>query len=195
MNAIIRPNEIIPEVVPMTVAALRLLVEQGFFANDNHRHELIDGVLVMVPPPGASHQRSERRTNKTLVNAISKAGLSLILSVQTGGGFVVDELTHLGPDFMVIREPDHLKEWTADDVIIMIEIAWSSLTSDLGDKARKYAGANIVEYWVLDVADKALIVHRDPSPTHYGSVVTLRAPDMATSVLEPRLSVAVGDLF
>jgi Uma2 family endonuclease len=195
MNAVIRPEEIVPEVVPMTVEALRVLDEQGFFANDNHRHELIDGVLIMVPPPGTNHQFSERRTIKAIVAALLSAGLADELSLQTGGGIAIGELTLLGPDFMVVREPGEPKEWTADDVIIMIEIAWSSLANDLGDKARRYAGAGISEYWVLDVADKALIVHRDPSPTHYGSVATLRAPALATSLLEPTLSVAVADLF
>jgi Uma2 family endonuclease len=195
MNAIIRPDEIIPEVVPMTVEALRLLDDQGFFANDNHRHELIDGVLIMVPPPGTNHQFSERRTTKALVAALLSAGLAQDLSVQTGGGFIIGEHTHLGPDFMVVREPNEPKEWTADDVIIMIEIAWSSLINDLGDKARLYAGAGIAEYWVLDVADKALIVHRDPSPTHYGEVRTLRQPAQISALLVPTLVISVGDLF
>jgi Uma2 family endonuclease len=195
MNAIIRPEETLPEVVPTTVEALRLLDDQGFFANDNHRHELIDGVLILVPPPGPSHQLSERPTNLALIEAILTVGLKGLLSVQTGSGIAIGEHTLLGPDFIVVREPDQPKEWTADDVIIMIEIARSSLANDLGNKARRYAGAGIVEYWVLDVADKALIVHRDPSPTHYGSVATLRAPAVISALLEPTLSVAVGDMF
>jgi Uma2 family endonuclease len=195
MNAVIRPEETVPEVVPMTVEALRVLDEQGFFANDNHRHELIDGVLMMVPPPRLNHQRSERNTNLALVEAILIAGFKGIFSVQTGGGIAIGEHTLLGPDFIVVREPNDLKDWTADDVIILIEIAWSSLAYDLGDKAKRYAAAGIADYWVLDVADKALIIHRDPSPTHYGSVTTLREPALATSLLEPKLSVAVRDLF
>lgn len=195
MNALIRPTEIIPEVVPMTVEALRLLDDQGFFANDNHRHELIDGVLIMVPPPGTGHQFSEGRATKALLKSLMAAGLFDELRVQTGGGIAIGKNTLLGPDLMVVREPNEPKEWTAEDVIIMIEIAWSSLANDLGDKARRYAGAGIAEYWVLDVADKALIVHRDPSPTHYGSIATLREPATITSLLEPQLKLAIVDLF
>jgi Uma2 family endonuclease len=195
MNAVIRPEEVIPEVVPMTVEALRLLDDQGFFANDNHRHELIDGVLIMVPPPGTSHQFSELQTLQALMKALFTSGLIDQYSVQTGGGFGIGDCTYLGPDFMVVRKPSEPKEWTADDVIIMIEIAWSSLTSDLGNKAKLYASAGIAEYWVLDVADKALIVHRDPSPTHYGEVKTLREPASISALLEPKLSIAVSDLF
>lgn len=195
MNAVIRPEEIVPEVVPMTVAALRLLDEQGFFANDNHRHELIDGVLVMVPPPGTGHQTTEARATKGLFKALAAAGLIDALRLQTGGGIAFGERTLLGPDLMVVREPGGPREWTPDDVIIMIEIAWSSLAFDIGNKAKLYAAAGIADYWVLDVADQAVIIHRDPSATHYGTVTTLRAPDIAISLLEPKLSVAVGDLF
>jgi Uma2 family endonuclease len=195
MTAVIRPEEIVPEVVPMTVEALRVLDEQGFFANDNHRHELIDGVLIMVPPPGTGHQMSAGEAMMALVDALTSAGLRKRYRVQPDGGFRIGEQTYIGPDLMVLRQPSAPKEWTADDVVIMIEIAWSSLAYDLGDKAKRYAAAGIADYWVLDVADKALVIHRDPSPTHYGSVTTLRAPQMATSLLEPKLSVAVGDLF
>lgn len=195
MSAIIRPADIKPQVVPMTVEALRILDEQGFFANDNHRHELIDGVLIMVPPSGTSHQFSERRSTKALVTALVRAELASTFSVQNGGGISLNDYTLLGPDLMEVREPDQPKEWTPDDVIIMIEIAWSSLANDLGDKARRYAGAGIQEYWVLDVADKALLVHRNPSATHYGSVTTLRAPATVSAALVPELTIAVGDLF
>jgi hypothetical protein len=46
MNAVMRPLEIVPEVVPMTVDALRLLDEQGFFDNDprwNFDHDATTG--------------------------------------------------------------------------------------------------------------------------------------------------------
>jgi Uma2 family endonuclease len=109
MNAIIRPDEIEPVVVPMTVEALRLLDDQGFFANDNCKHELIDGVLVMVPPPGTNHQSSELHTLKALMRAIFESGLDTSLAVQTGGGFKIGEHTQLGPDLMVVREHQSLR--------------------------------------------------------------------------------------
>jgi Uma2 family endonuclease len=195
MNAPIRPDETDAQVVPMTVEALRILDEQGFFANDNHRHELIEGVLIMVPPPGTSHQNSEGKGNMALARALVGAGLDRKYRVQTGGGFIIGEFSHLGPDLMVLREPDGPKAWVTSDVILMIEVSSSSLRKDLSTKARLYASAGIAEYWVLDVAGKALIVHSEPIDNRYGNIRTLRAPDSATSVLEPALSVPVADLF
>jgi Uma2 family endonuclease len=195
MNAPIRPDETDAQVVPMTVEALRILDEQGFFANDNHRHELIEGVLIMVPPPGNAHQNAEGKANMALTRALFVAGLDRKYRVQTGGGFIIGELSHLGPDLMVLLEPDGPKTWTTHDVIVMIEISSSSIRKDLGTKARLYASAGIAEYWVLDVADKALIVHTEPAENRYGNIRTLRAPDSVNALLEPALSVAVADLF
>jgi Uma2 family endonuclease len=195
MNAPIRPDETDAQVVPMTVEALRILDEQGFFANDNHRHELIEGVLIMVPPPGTLHQNSEGKGTMGLARALVKAGLDRKYRVQTGGGFIIGEFSHLGPDLMVLREPDGPKTWVTSDVILMIEVSSSSIRKDLGTKARLYASAAIAEYWVLDVANKALIIHTEPTESRYGNIRTLRAPDNATSVLEPALSVPVADLF
>lgn len=55
MNAQLRPIDTVPQVVPMTVTALRLLDDNGFFEGDFNKHELIDGVLVRTPPPGTGH--------------------------------------------------------------------------------------------------------------------------------------------
>jgi Uma2 family endonuclease len=195
MNAIIRPDETEPVIVPMTVEALRILDEQGFFDDDFNRHELIEGVLIMVPPPGNAHQNSEGNANMALARALIAAGLDKIYRVQTGGGYIIGDLNHLGPDLMVLRKPDGPKTWTSQDVVVMIEISSSSLRKDLGQKARLYASVGIAEYWVLDVVNKALIVHTEPAENRYDNIRTLRAPDSVNALLEPALSVAVADLF
>jgi Uma2 family endonuclease len=56
------------------------------------------------------------------------------------------------------------------DLDLVVEIADTSLAFDLTVKAALYARAGIVEYWVLDVPGRRLIVHRDPHEGHYGSV-------------------------
>jgi Uma2 family endonuclease len=130
-----------------------------------------------------------------LVKLLLDKNLTDRLGVQTGCGYILDEYNRLGPDMMVVHEPRELRPWVASDVVVMNGIADETLSLDLGQKARLYASAGIAEYWVLDVANKALIVHTEPTDNRYGNIRTLRAPDSATSVLEPALSVPVVDLF
>jgi Uma2 family endonuclease len=195
MNAIIRPSEIIPEVVPLTVDALRMLDDQGFFDNDHNRYELIDGILIMTPPPGTQHSFVESRLTMATMRALIAAGLDHELAIQNGGAFRIGDSTLLGPDFILVTKPSAPREHSADDVLIMFEIAWSSRERDLKTKANLYAGAGIQDYWVLDVPAKTVIVHRDPEAGIYQSVQTFAAPATIMALREPKLSVAVVDLF
>jgi Uma2 family endonuclease len=56
------------------------------------------------------------------------------------------------------------------DLDLVVEIADASLAFDLTVKAALYARAGILEYWVLDVPGRRLIVHRDPQSGNYESV-------------------------
>jgi Uma2 family endonuclease len=79
------------------------------------------------------------------------------------------------PDVIVVtREYSESRYWTStpqpSDLDLVVEIADTSLAFDLSVKAALYARAGIVEYWVLDVLGRRLIVHRDPQAGQYGSV-------------------------
>ncbi|MEM1367986.1 MAG: Uma2 family endonuclease [Cyanobacteria bacterium P01_H01_bin.15] len=57
------------------------------------------------------------------------------------------------PDIAIVRLPDPVyfaRHPEPDDILLIIEIAKSSLKRDLEDKLRIYAAADIQEYWILD---------------------------------------------
>lgn len=193
MNAQMRPVDIEPQVVPMTVEALRLLDDNGFFDGDCNKYELVDGVLVMTPPPGTGHYTSERRATMAFAKAVLGSSVANTYAVQTGGALRIGALTLLGPDLMIVRDVDGAIE--AEHVKVLVEIAYSSRANDLGQKALLYASAGIEDYWVLDVAAKSVIVHRDPIEGVYTSVQSFNAPQSITSLKVPDISVAVADLF
>lgn len=68
---------------------------------------------------------------------------------------------------------------TPADVLLLIEVADSTVDLDLGDKLRLYARAGIGEYWVFDLARKTLLVHTDPVDLQYKSD---RQQDKSTKV-------------
>ncbi len=51
---------------------------------------------------------------------------------------------------------------THEDVLLISEVADSSLEQDLGEKAKLYAEHRIPEYWVVDVRSEQVHVHRKP---------------------------------
>lgn len=196
MNApFLHPVETPPATVPLTASAFRLLADHGAFDGVEGKLELVEGELTLAPVAGTQHQHVERRALRALFMQLIASGFADVLEVQSGGGFQVGEISLLGPDLMVVRKPEAPRAWVAEDVVVLIEVAFSSRATDLGKKAKLYAEAGIQDYWVLDVAAKALVVHRDPRGDRYGSVQTLEAPASVAALQEPALSVGVADLF
>ena len=62
------------------------------------------------------------------------------------------------------------REAWAEDALLVIEVADSSLAYDRSTKLRLYAEAGIPEYWVVDCTAETVEVHRDPGPDGYRDV-------------------------
>ena len=77
----------------------------------------------------------------------------------------------------------------------MVELADTTLSFDLAVKAALYARAGIVEYWVLDLAGRRLVVHRDPRDGRYGSVTAYSEQEGAAPVLAPDAVFEARDAF
>jgi Uma2 family endonuclease len=78
------------------------------------------------------------------------------------------------PDLIVLR-PEYRDPWSQpprpEDLLLVIEISDSTLDFDRTVKGGLYARAGVVEYWVLDLNGRQLIVHRDPAGGRYHSIV------------------------
>ena len=74
-------------------------------------------------------------------------------------------------------------------------MADSTLGFDLTTKAALYARAGIVEYWVLDVAGRRMIVHRDPQAGGYASVVAYGVEEGVAPLAAPESWLRIKDAF
>ncbi|MGO9254759.1 MAG: Uma2 family endonuclease [Bryobacteraceae bacterium] len=82
-----------------------------------------------------------------------------------------------------------------EDLQLVVEIADSSLRFDLTTKAALYARARIADYWVLDVAGRRMIVHRDPQAEGYRTVTVFGAEDSVAPLAAPTAFLRIGDAF
>ena len=101
------------------------------------------------------------------------------------------------PDAIVLRQP--LVESEAanpgpPDVILVAEVSSSTLDYDLGVKAALYASAGIAEYWVVDVRNMRIVVHRDPIGERYASVVAYAADEAVSPLAAKSASIRLIDL-
>jgi Uma2 family endonuclease len=102
------------------------------------------------------------------------------------------------PDFAVIQgslRDAKVKHPTTASLVI--EVSDTTFDIDTGEKAELYAAAGIVDYWVLDVSDRRLIVYREPASGKeaYRSVMTLKETDSVSPLAIPGAVISVKDLL
>jgi Uma2 family endonuclease len=157
------PAEAAREVRPLRRVEYDALVEGGFLGDEGV--ELIDGQLLYAADEGPDHARVIRRLNRLLIEALPAEEAD----VGVGNPIAVNDLSEPEPDFMVI-EPGTYRGHHPGTASLVIEVSHSSLRYDLTVKARLYGSAGYPEYWVFDLRDQALVVHRDPVDGGYGTV-------------------------
>lgn len=175
----------------LSTAQYLRMIETGVLGPEDHV-ELIDGVVVEMSPAGVPH-------NGFLINIIrTMAPLLNHFEIAVQGTLTVAEGQVFDPDFMLLdRRSDRFKTNLPDakDVRLVIEAAESSLPRDQKVKMPKYAGAGIPEYWIADLVHEVLLVHRDPQPSGYRQIQTLRGDDMVSPLAAPDFSFAVRQAF
>ena len=175
-----------------TVDEYHQMIETGIFHEDE-RIELINGELVRMVPIGHSHSGQVNRLNRTFGRALNQ---SVLLSVQNP--VTLPDFSEPQPDIMLLRPRDDdysRSNPTAADVFLIIEVADSSLAYDQQVKGLTYAQASIQDYWIVDLVDGTLLVHRQPTPAGYTSVQTLSRGDSVTPLAFPELTLQVADLL
>jgi Uma2 family endonuclease len=178
--------------VRFTREAYWRLVESGLFGIDP-RIELVDGEILMMSPIGPFHGALVRRLTRFFVKNLPDS-----IECSTQLPIVVENHSEPQPDIALLRsrEDDYQNEHPLPaDVLLLIEVGQTTLGIDLGKKLRVYASARIPEYWVVDVAQKALIVHRDPLGAAYRDVTTFIADGSVAPVAAPDCRLDLEWLF
>jgi Uma2 family endonuclease len=80
-------------------------------------------------------------------------------------------------------------------VLLLIEIADSSLTHERDTKAPMYAQAGIADYWIVDLVNSRVLVYREPVDGVYRSVQVLGREDFIQPLAFPDVTIAVSEIL
>ncbi|HEY4363244.1 MAG TPA: Uma2 family endonuclease [Bryobacteraceae bacterium] len=133
--------------------------------------ELIDGELIDKARPKRPHVNALMSGMHRLADVFGPYYINLSAPVDVASQ---DNPTNEPePDLIILNRPsgEFKSNPQPADITLLVEISDTSIRFDLNVKARLYARAAIAEYWVLDLNARRLIVHRDPDPAGYRSVV------------------------
>jgi Uma2 family endonuclease len=100
------------------------------------------------------------------------------------------------PDIVWARRQDYRANHPRPgDVLLLIEVADTSLAHDRGPKAALYAEAGIADYWVVSLPDRCVEVRRDPEGSSYRSLTVFKPGEEAHPLAFPGAALPVARLF
>lgn len=166
--------------------------EIGVFAPDA-RLELIEGEIVEMAPIGSPHAGT---VNILIRHFTHLAGELATVSAQNP--LIVGERSVPQPDLALLlpRADSYTRSHPMPaDVLLVVEVADSTLRFDLGIKVPLYARHGIAEAWVVDLAEKAVRVFRDPSENGYHTSFSVSSGGNIGVLALPSVSIDVALLF
>ena len=166
--------------------------EVGILGEDD-RVELLEGEIVEMTPIGSVHASVVSRLTALLVPA---AAGRAIVRVQDPA--ILSDFSAPQPDIAIV---DYREDFygTAhprpDDVLLLIEVADSSIRTDLGWKARIYAAAGVREYWVIDLSRRRIVTHAAPDGERYTTVARRTGADTVATAAFAGASWTVDEIL
>ncbi len=156
-----------------SLAQYDLMVEAGAFdGRHRQRVEFVRGEIREMTPMSARHACAIERLNAWSFESTPRAAVAVRIQCPAR----IPELESAPePDVLWARKRDYSSQHPEPgDILLVVEVAESSLDYDTGEKAQLYAEAGIADYWVVNLIDDCVEVFRDPQPEGYQTHVTLR---------------------
>jgi len=148
----------------------RMIACGVFDAAQRRRIELIRGELRDMNPIGSRHEVVVDRLNEWSIKNLPEG--TAWVRIQNSIGLAELESAP-EPDVAWVARRDYSRgRPVGRDVLLVIEVAESSLAYDCGEKAELYAAAGIADYWVVNLRDHTIEVRRDPVDGRYRTLRT-----------------------
>jgi Uncharacterized protein conserved in cyanobacteria len=185
--------ERLPHRYRLPVDAYYRLMDLGFLQG---RFEILDGEVVSKMGQNPPHARILTHLNRLFSRMFGAEFIRIQVPIHIPGADGI--YNEPEPDIVVTRETDASyakRHPDPEDVVLLVEVADSTVSTDLILKARLYARAEVSEYWVLDLTDRALHVHREPANGEYSKVSVHRVGELVSLSTRLNVSFSVADLF
>lgn len=168
------------------------MAEAGIIA-DGERVELIEGEIVQMSPIGDRHSLAVNRANMIFARGV---GDRAVVSVQNPAS--MDRYNEPQPDVVLIRPREGFYgtgKPAPEDVLLMIEVADTTLRKDRNVKLPVYARNGIREVWIVDLQHDVILVFRDPKDGAYQTSETFKLGQLIRCGAFPEFAIESGELL
>lgn len=176
-----------------TYSEFDLMVSTGKFERRPERFELIKGRIRKVSPPGPTHEDIIDWLNRWSTRNTDEDQVRVRIQQTVG----IPELASIPmPDVALIKQGDYrINRPTVTDVLLLIEVADSSLNYDTKKKAALYAEAGVTDYWVVNIPHWRVDVFRSPKSGQYTERFSRQVGESVSPLAFPQLNLEVTRLF
>lgn len=167
------------------------MAEAGLFRDE--RVELLGGVIVAMSPQKSLHAAIVNRVGRVLSRTLEPGFL-----VRIQSPVILDDESEPEPDLSVCTpDPDdyELEHPASASVLLVVEVADTSLAFDRSEKAAAYAASGIPAYWLVNLIDRVVEAKCEPDPAgrRYGRTEVARSGESLSA--PGGLVIAVTDLL
>lgn len=161
--------------------------------HEDERLELLGGEIIEMSPVGIPHAACVNRLN-TLFNRYLLE--EVIVSVQNP--IHLDGLSEPEPDVVLLQPRSDFYAGghpEPEDIMLLVEVADTSIEYDRVQKLPRYAQAGIVEVWIVDLNKKRIEVYRQPSPQGYQQTTIVKGKETISPAAFPQLTLKAGQIL
>lgn len=163
--------------------------EAGVF--DGERVELINGEILVMSPMSARHAATI-----AMLDEAFRQHLSAEFHIRIQLPLTLDRLSEPEPDAAIVAGPiaDFVDQHPASAVLV-IEVSLSTLDFDRAAKLSLYASHGIPEYWIVNLRDNQLEVHRTPADGAYSETLSFDRDGVIRPLFQTELAIPVSELL
>jgi Uma2 family endonuclease len=170
------------------------MVEAGAFdGNLRQRVEFIRGEIRTMNPIGSFHAQVVSDLTDWSYEVTPRKEIAV--RVQTTLR-IPQQNSAPEPDIIWVRRRSYAQKHPEPaDVLLVIEVAESSLADDRGEKLELYALSGIQEYWIANILDRTIEVYRNPSGTAFANAQIYAPGQIISPIAVPAARLGVSDIF
>jgi Uma2 family endonuclease len=172
---------------------MEMIADGAFEALRDRRIELIHGELRQMNPPGPDHSDAVSRLITWSTPAIIENLIKARVQDPIG---IPNQDSAPQPDVAWVRVREYRDRHPLPaEVLLLIEVADSSLDSDCGEKAELYAAAGIQDYWVVSLPERLIHVYRRPQNGVFAHHTTAGFGEELRPLAYPQFALSVTELL
>ncbi|MEO8496854.1 MAG: Uma2 family endonuclease [Planctomycetota bacterium] len=180
-----------------TVARLSIdeyekMIDNGVF-DHNRRIELIRGELRQMSPIGVPHEYAVDELSEWSFDNAPRDRVR-VRNQESVGLPALDSVPE--PDVAWVKRLDYSKRRPiADDVLLIVEVADSSLSYDRGEKSELYAEVGICDYWIVNVKGRCIEVRRSPLGSTFSDIQFYGEGEVVSPLHFPQIELQVSSVM